>query len=116
MNIKVTQLIKQLGDPGFQASLLADSRQALREAGVDVPATTEIKVVRNSKDSLNVIIPPNIQDKTSLSDEELEELAAGEAIISILVGATFSTIIASGIAGGLLAVGLSIAHSVNAFD
>ena len=107
-NIK---FLKKLGDAGFQAALLANPQQALREVGVELPATTEVKVVRNSsKDDIYVVVPPYVEPSTGLSDDDLGKLAAGE-IIGILmaitvigtavgVGAIGGAIVATGVFGG----------------
>ena len=92
-----TEIIKKLGDANFQAALLASPKEALHKAGVEVPATTEVKVVRNSKDVVNIAIPANNVSDTVLSDDQLGQLSAGEIVFSLLIVGV--------VAGGAIVVG-----------
>ena len=92
-----------LGDADFQASLLDNPRQALRKAGVEVPASTEVKVVRNSKDSMNLVVPVQNSSYTVLSDDDLTYLSAGEIFVSILVVVGIGAAVATGAALGYAA-------------
>ena len=96
------ELLKKLGDTDFQNKLLANPKEALHKAGVKVPATTEVKVVRNSKGSLNMVMPiPNPQS-TELSDDDLGKLSAGEIFITMFVA------VGLGVAATATAVGLGV--------
>ena len=86
------EFLKRLYDTDFQAALLANPQQALRKAGMELPATTEVRVVRNSKDNLSVVIPVANASDSELSDEELGKLSGGEII--------FTAIIATLVVGG----------------
>ena len=106
-----TGIVKQLGDSDFQAKLLADPHQTLRENGVDLPASTEVKVVRNSKTSVNIVVPASNSEEMALSDSELATLAAaGEVILAV----TFISLSVAGIVAAIGATGLTIAHATDA--
>ena len=90
------ELLKKLGDTDFQNKLLANPKEALHKAGVKVPATTEVKVVRNSKGSLNIVVPAYNSSATVLSDDELGQLAAGEIWFGVLAIGSIVTILAGG--------------------
>ena len=92
-----------LGDADFQASLLDNPRQALRKAGVEVPASTEVKVVRNSKDSMNLVVPVQNSSYTVLSDDDLTYLSAGEIIFAILAVTSATILVGGATAAGILA-------------
>lgn len=62
-------------DPAFRAKLLADPRAALLAEGVQVPADIVIKVVENTKDTINIVLPAKPSD--ALSDEALAAVSAG---------------------------------------
>ena len=96
-----TEIVTQLGDSNFQAALLANPHQALRKVGMEIPATTEIKVVRNSKDSLNLVIPVANASDSELSDDQLGQLSAGEIFISLLVVVGVGAAVTTGAAIGL---------------
>ena len=95
-----TEIVEKLGDADFQAAMLADPHQALRNIGVELPATTEIKVVCNSKDNLNIAMPVANASDTALSDDQLGQLSAGEIFISILVAVGVGATVATGAALG----------------
>ena len=92
-----------LGDADFQASLLDNPRQALHKAGVDVPASTEVKVVRNSKDSMNLVVPVQNSSYTVLSDDDLTYLSAGEIIFAIIAVTSATILVGGATAAGILA-------------
>ena len=96
-----TEIVEKLGDATFQAAMLADPHQALRKIGVELPTTTEIKVVRNSKDNLNIAMPVANASDTALADDQLEQLSAGEIFISLLVVVGVGAAVTSGAAIGL---------------
>ena len=107
-----TEFIEQLGDSDFQDALLANPRQALVKVGVEVPATIEVKAVRNSKDNAYVVIPAHSAEAITLSDDELGQLSAGDFIVATVVGIGVATIVA----GLAAAIGLTIANSLGTFD
>ena len=100
--VQQTEIIKQLGTADFQAAVLANPHQALRKIGVEMPADTEVKVVRNSKHSLNVVIPVPDVPSTALSDNELAQLAAGEVVLAIIaISAATIAVVTAGVGGVL---------------
>ena len=62
-------------DEAFKAKLLADPAAALKEAGIEVPDGMTVKVVENTDTVFHLVLPP--KPDVELSDEDLEELAAG---------------------------------------
>ena len=94
-----TEIAQKLSDATFQAALLANPHQALRKAGVEIPSTTEVKVVRNSKNSVNLVIPSENASDTGLSDDQLGSLSAGEIIFAVLAVVGVGAIVAGGVAG-----------------
>ena len=94
-----TEIAQKLGDATFQAALLANPHQALRKAGVEIPVTTEVKVVRNGKNSLNLVIPSDNASDTGLSDDQLGQLSAGEIIFSVLVLVGIGAVVVGGTVG-----------------
>ena len=105
-----TEIVKKLGDATFQAALLANPHQTLSKIGVEIPTTTEVKVVRNSKDSLNLVIPPDNASDVALSDDQLGQLSAGEIILSVIAIVGLGTIVA-GVATGTAYVVADAAQS-----
>ena len=95
-----TEIAQKLGDATFQAALLANPHQTLSEIGMEIPTTTEVKVVRNSKGSVNIVIPEENASGTALSDDQLGQLSAGEIIFSIIIVAGGAAIIGAGAAAG----------------
>ena len=93
------EFLNKLGDANFQVALLANPRKALRKVGVEVPASAEVKVVRNSKNSVNVVIPVHNTTSKILSDDQLGQLAAGEILVSAIFAIGFTGIVAAGLVG-----------------
>ena len=93
----ILQEMNQLNEPSFQAQLMQNPRQALQKLGVEIPSTTEIKVLRNTKNSINLVVPMkgSMNDNYSFSDNQLANIAAGEIYIAAI--AITATVV--GIAG-----------------
>ena len=62
-------------DPAFRAKLLDDPRAALLAEGVQVPPDVVIRVVENTRDVINLVLPAKPSD--ALSDEALAAVSAG---------------------------------------
>ena len=106
--MEMAGFIKNLEDSSFQAELLQSPHKTLQKIGVEISPTTQVRVVRNSEDSINMIVPAKSSDITTLSDEQLTHIAAGEAIISyIAVGTAITFAIVGGIAG-VAAIGATL--------
>ena len=112
--METKKLIEQFVDPNFQGQLLENPHQALKKVGVDVPNTTQVKVVRNSKDCLHIAMPPSGTAPLTLSDDELSQIAAGDLLIASFVG--FSFLVVAGVAGALLTIGVGAAYALGAVD
>jgi len=61
-------------DAAFKTRLLADPAAVLREAGLDVPAGTELRAVEDTAQRVHWVIPAR---PAELSDEALENMAGG---------------------------------------
>ena len=106
------EFIKQLGDVGFQKSLLANPHEALRKVGMELPATTEIKVVSNSEGVANFVFPAGSAEVATLSDDELAHISsAGEIFTSVILAVVAAVSIAT-ILGTTAAVGLTLENEL----
>lgn len=63
-------------DTAFRNRLKADPRAVLQEAGLNVPASMQIKVVEDSANSRTLVLPPPAGE---LSEAELESVAGGKS-------------------------------------
>ncbi len=67
---------KAWGDEEFKKRLLADPKNTLKENGVQVPENIDIKVMENTDKLIHLPLPPKPKEG-ELSDEQLENIAAG---------------------------------------
>ena len=81
-----SEILRNFVEPGFQKEILKEPRQTLKKLGVNISENTEIKVVRNNKNELNVVIPTSVHSETMLSDSDLAWVTAGEVIGVALIG------------------------------
>jgi hypothetical protein len=64
-------------DPEFRKKLIANPRQALKEMGMqNIPAQLKIDVMKEEKDHWCIVLREPPAGYGSLSEEELEKLAA----------------------------------------
>ena len=66
-------------DSAFKARLLADANAALASIGIEVPAGLTIRVVEDTPDVRNYVLPR--RQSAELSDEHLEAVAGGIIIV-----------------------------------
>ena len=71
-----TILAKCWSDKAFKQELLTNTAATLQAEGVQVPAGYTVKVMENTNDTLNFVLPPNPNGE--LSDMELESVAGGK--------------------------------------
>ena len=69
-------LARAWSDPAYKAQLLADPNAILAAASIPIPPDVTIKIVENSEKVVHLVLPQPIQT-TQLSEEELEQIAAG---------------------------------------
>ena len=62
-------------DEALKARLMADPRTVLKEHGLDVPDSMNLKVVENADDCVHITMPA--PPSGDLSDDELEKAAGG---------------------------------------
>jgi hypothetical protein len=69
-------IAKAWADEEFKKRLLTDATAVLREEGMEVPDGVEVRVVENTGQVFNVVLPkkPEAQE---LSDDQLEGVAGG---------------------------------------
>ncbi len=67
---------KAWSDEQFKAGLMADPKTVLKENGVDVSDSVEVKVVENTDNVIHFTLPPK-PEEGELSDAELENVAGG---------------------------------------
>lgn len=67
-------------DPDFKALLLKNPESALRSLGVEVPQGIKVVTYENTESQFCFVLPQPPPGALALSDEELETIAAGEAL------------------------------------
>ncbi len=68
-------IAKCWADEGFKQRLLADANAALKAEGVEVPAGLSVKVVENTDQVINFVLPA--KPKAELDDADLSVVAGG---------------------------------------
>jgi len=68
-------------DAEFRARMDADPHAVLARRGVEVPADVEIRIVRNTKETLNLVLVR--AESSYLSDEAMNEIAGGSSASTI---------------------------------
>ncbi len=68
-------IAKAWKDPTFKKKLLTNSRQALKEMGVNVPANVNVKVIEDTDSSYTFVLPASPANAKNLSEAELETAA-----------------------------------------
>jgi len=76
-------LAKAMKDEAFRQHLLKDPKQTLeRELGLNVPQGVTIQIHEETPTTLHLVLPmkPLTGELQELSDEELKEVAGGDAV------------------------------------
>jgi hypothetical protein len=81
-------------DPVFKAQLLADPNAALAAMGAPVPPGVGIKVVENTDKLVHLVLLAPPAD-TELSQEALEQVAAGQFTLAAGASALFQAAVAT---------------------
>ncbi len=68
-------IAKAWKDPTFKKKLLTNSREALKEMGVNLPPNVNVKVVEDTNNSYTFVLPASPANAKNLSDAELETVA-----------------------------------------
>ncbi len=69
-------IAKCWSDPKFKEQLLKDPETILKQNGIEIPKGQKVKVVENTQDVLNFVIPQ--KPAGQLSEKDLEAVAAGD--------------------------------------
>ena len=69
-------MTKAWSDPDFKARLLADPKAVLAEAGVQVPDGIHMKIIEDTSDVINIVLPASPAGG-ALSEQDLEKVAGG---------------------------------------
>lgn len=64
-------------DDAFKKKLLSDPHAALKEIGIDVPASVELKVLEDTAGKVHHIVIPPKPSSGDLSEEDLASAAGG---------------------------------------
>jgi hypothetical protein len=75
-------MIRALKDPAFRLEMLNDPKKVLaREYGFSLPEHLTVRVLEEPPETVSIVLPPQEEAVQELSDEELEAVAGGGAII-----------------------------------
>jgi len=65
-------------DEAFKKRFVSEPGKVLDEEGFDVPEGLKIKVIENSPNEMNIVLPAN-PESAELSDSEMDQVAGGAA-------------------------------------
>ena len=91
---ELNTLSKKIGEANFQAELLENPHKTLLSIGINFPTSIKIKVLRDTSECLNWVIPTS-NTTQQITDEELNKIAAGEIVVAATVGALGAGAVAS---------------------
>ena len=69
-------MTKAWSDPDFKARLLADPKAVLAEAGVQVPDGIHMKIIEDTSDVINIVLPASPAGG-AVSEQDMEQIAGG---------------------------------------
>ncbi|MBQ72695.1 MAG: NHLP leader peptide family natural product precursor, partial [Planctomycetaceae bacterium] len=64
-------------DEALKARFMADPKAVLKEHGMPVPDSMDVKVVENADDCVHITLPAPPAESMDLSDDELSNAAGG---------------------------------------
>ena len=111
--METNQFIKMLGDADFQSELLKQPNEALRNIGVEISDDVQVKVVRSTSDSVNIVFPAHSLEGHELSDDQLAKIAGGEVVFTVAPGTVWAVISIASIAAVAVA---AVAGTLTAVD
>ena len=79
---------KAWSDEAFKQKLLSDPQGVCQEYGVELPAGAKLQVHENSANEIHVTLPA--RPAGELSDQQLEQVAAGTQLVFPVVGTDYS--------------------------
>ncbi len=68
-------------DDNFRKLLTSNPQKALKEFGIELPNTMEMKVCQEDQNHLYFVLPNSPSEANTLSEKELEKLAAAGKIL-----------------------------------
>lgn len=69
-------------DDAFRVQLETDPKTALAEAGIPLPHSEAIRIVREEPGTIHIVLPPEPENATEIADHELAAVAGGGRVIS----------------------------------
>ncbi len=72
-------MAKAWQDAEFKSKLMADPKSVLKENGVELPEGLDVKIVENTSNCINLILPMPPKEG-ELTDEELEKVQGGTEV------------------------------------
>ncbi len=95
-------------DKEFRSKLLSDPAEVMLQSGMKVPSGSKVEIHKNRRNAWHIALPKTSQD--TLSDTQLEQIAAGEfvltpAAIAFLVGLGVGGVAAFTVVGTAAATG-----------
>jgi hypothetical protein len=64
----------QENDATFRTKLLSDPKAAFAELGAEIPHGIQVKVIENSANQVNFVLPPRPSALEEVTDQNLDEL------------------------------------------
>ena len=72
-------IVKQVEENAdFKDALLADPRKVMsEELGMEIPSSTKVEVLQETKDTFYIVLPKGSSEGEELDDSDLEKVAGG---------------------------------------
>ena len=87
--------LQQIQNPSFCKQLQEKPHETLKSLGIQADDGTQIKVVQNTSEIINMIVPAfDNTSGNSYSDDDLEAISAGELVVAIGAVVTFTALTA----------------------
>ena len=97
---QLTLVAKAWKDEAYKQALVDSPRETVqKEFGVEVPEDIKLSFLAEDASNVYLQLPPDVEN-VELSDEQLESVAGGEAVITVAVIGAVGLGIAAGITAG----------------
>ena len=88
-------------DEAFRAEFLADAKGTIEKyAGQKLPADVKVVALAEDDKTIHFVIPPKPANADQLSDEDLEKVAGGVDVFSIVALSVLTSLAVAGAIGG----------------